>query len=169
MIARNERLAMLRESILLTEEILSTSRAEFQNHLDEDFRAKLIHARDWRRRYLSHLEGGGALLGPGDEWSMHIGHDLAVEWGYETWDENRIGLRCRRCEDWIQLYDVEAAATREPTIGDLYLEHETHTLVAWRQGAEAGLECVTCGAFDDQGFSLLRAPVSVWFDSVWNG
>ena len=119
MIARNERLAMLRESILLTEEILSTSRAEFQNHLDEDFRAKLIHARDWRRRYLSHLEGGGALLEPGDEWSMHIGHDLAVEWGYETWDENRIGLRCRSCEDWIQLYDVEAAATSEPTMGDL--------------------------------------------------
>ena len=118
---------------------------------------------------MKHLEQGGSLLEAGDEWSMHQGHDLAIEWGYEVWDENRIGLRCRSCDDWVQLYDVEEQTSSTLTVAGLYLEHETHTVVSWRRNLDAGIECVTCGAVDEKGFPLLEAPVSVWFDAVWNG
>ena len=165
----DKRLNMLRESIRLTEEILSEANQNPRTQLDPTVRAKLIHGRDWRIRYLNHIEEGGSLLEAGDEWSMHHGHDLAIEWGYETWDENRIGLRCRSCDDWIQLYDVDRNSSAVSTVADLYLEHETHTVVSWRQGLEAGIECVTCGAVNDKGFPLLEAPVSEWFDEVWNG
>jgi len=165
----DRRLNMLRESIRLTEEILSEADQNLRTQLDPTVRAKLIHGRDWRIRYLNHLQQGGSPLEAGDEWSMHNGHDLAIEWGYETWDENRIGLRCRSCDDWIQLYDVDPNSSDAPSVADLYLEHETHTVVSWRQGLEAGIECVTCGAVNDKGFLLLEAPVSAWFDDVWNG
>ena len=168
----DDKLQMLRESIRLTEEILSRldqSRSERPEiGPDSTVIARLTHAREWRLRYLSHLEMGGQPLDLGDEWSMHHGHDLAIEWGYEVWDENRIGLRCRSCDDWIQLYDVDQAPTLEPTIADLYVEHETHTVLSWRRGSEAGIECVTCGAVREDGFPLLTAPVSGWFDQVWN-
>ena len=169
----NNRLDMLRESIRLTEEILdrlgsaATERSTTEG--DSVVVARLTHGRDWRLRYLDHLEKGGRFLNLGDEWSMHHGHDLAIEWGYEDWDENRIGLRCRSCDDWIQLYDVRTDRIGEPDIADLYVEHETHTVLSWRQGSEAGIECVTCGAVSDDGFSLLTSPVSDWFDRVWNG
>jgi len=165
----DERLEMLRESIRLSEEILSEADQNPRTQLDPTVQLKLIHGRDWRIRYLHHLEEGGSTLEAGDEWSMHDGHDLAIEWGYEAWDENRIGLRCRSCDDWIQLYDIDLNLSSAPTVADLYLEHETHTVVSWRQGLRAGIECVTCGAVDDKGFLLLEAPVSVWFDDVWNG
>ncbi len=163
------RLEMLRESIGLTNEILANIRDGSGHSPNANIEARLMHARDWRMRYLSHLEQGGQPLNVGDEWSMHHGHDLAIEWGYESWDENRIGLRCRSCDDWIQLYDVEQSGSPQPAIVDLYLEHETHTVISWRRGTNAGLECVTCGAASEDGFSLLDAPVSAWFDDVWNG
>ena len=165
-------LDMLRESIRLTEEILDNlnhARTEDpETRSNSVVVARLTHARDWRLRYLDHLENGGQPLNLGDEWSMHHGHDLAIEWGRETWDENRIGLRCRSCDDWIQLYDVATTSNVELTIADLYVEHETHTILSWRRGSDAGIECVTCGAVADDGFPLLSAPVSDWFDQVWN-
>ena len=163
------RLEMLRESIRLSNEILANANQPAQQSLEPGVEAKLLHARDWRMRYLTHLEQEGQPLQLGDEWSMHHGHDLAIEWGYESWDENRIGLRCRSCEDWIQLYDVEPSSSPQPPIVELYLEHETHTVISWRRGSNAGIECVTCGAVDEAGFPLLEAPVSEWFDRVWNG
>jgi hypothetical protein len=169
----DDRLDMLRESIRLTEEILNGLVRSGTEHSETETEsgvvARLTHSRDWRLRYLDHLEKDGQLLNLGDEWSMHHGHDLAIEWGYEAWDENRIGLRCRSCEDWIQLYDVDTGPTAEPTISDLYVEHETHTVLSWRRGVEAGIECVTCGAVTDDGFPLLATSVSDWFDEVWNG
>ena len=164
-----ERLHMLREAIYLTDEILSEAKGNPRAQLDSTVRAKLVHGRDWRMRYLKHLEEGGPMLEAGDEWSMHQGHDLAIEWGYEVWDENRIGLRCRSCDDWVQLYDVAENSSSTLTVADLYLEHETHTVVSWRRDLDAGIECVTCGAVDEKGFPLLEAPVSSWFDAVWNG
>ena len=125
-----ERLSMLREAIYLTDEILAEANSTAQTQLDPMVRAKLVHGRDWRVRYLKHLEQGGSLLEAGDEWSMHQGHDLAIEWGYEVWDENRIGLRCRSCDDWVQLYDVEEQTSSTLTVAGLYLEHETHTVVS---------------------------------------
>ena len=164
-----ERLSMLREAIHLTDEILSEANNNPLIQLDSTVRAKLIHGRDWRVRYLRHLEEGGPLLEAGDEWSMHQGHDLAIEWGYEVLDENRIGLRCRSCDDWVQLSDVEENSSSTLTVASLYLEHETHTVVSWRRNLDAGIECITCGAVDEEGFPLLEAPVSPWFDEVWNG
>ena len=58
----DERLNMLRESIRLTEEILSEANQNQRTQLDPTVQAKLIHARDWRTRYLRHLEDGGPLL-----------------------------------------------------------------------------------------------------------
>ena len=152
----DNRLDMLRESIRLTEEILNglvrSGTEQSQTEAESGVVARLTHGRDWRLRYLNQL-----------------GHDLAIEWGYEAWDENRIGLRCRSCDDWIQLYDVDTGPTADPTISGLYVEHETHTVLSWRRGAEAGIECVTCGAVEDDGFPLLATSVSDWFDEVWNG
>ena len=79
---------MLRESIRLSNEILANANQPAQQSLEPAIEAKLLHARDWRMRYLTHLEQEGQPLQLGDEWSMHHGHDLAIEWGYESWDEN---------------------------------------------------------------------------------
>ena len=75
------RLEMLRESIRLSNEILANAKQSPQQSLEPGIEAKLLHARDWRMRYLTHLAQGGQPLQVGDEWSMRHGHDLAIEWG----------------------------------------------------------------------------------------
>ena len=55
-----ERLSMLREAIYLTDEILAEANGNAQTQLDPMVRAKLVHGRDWRVRYLKHLEQGGS-------------------------------------------------------------------------------------------------------------
>jgi hypothetical protein len=138
-------------------------------------KARTEHQLWWRRRYLDHLEMGGEVLAPGDEWAMHHEHELTVE---ESDDGDEIILFCRTCLDsvWANVPDESGEG-----MAAKYAEHLGHDIRIRRDegpeergvaiyGFDIGIDCYTCQHVEGQdGIPLFSGVVSAWFDELWDG
>ncbi len=141
----------------------------------EAAKARTEHQLWWRLRYLDHLEMGGELLSPGDEWAMHHEHELTVE---KVEDDREIVLVCRTCleEVWARVPDESGEGMAAKYAG--HLGHDIRIRRNKRPGEggaaiygfDIGIDCYTCQWVEGQdGIPLFYAVVSDWFEELWNG
>ena len=138
--------------------------------------ARYEHQLWWARRYLDHLEMGGELLRPADEWAQHHEHDLTIKQGPPE-EGAEIILFCRTCDDPVWANVPEESGE---DMAAKYAEHLGHDIRTRRDegpeerrvavyGFDIGLDCHTCKNYEDGPIALFSDRVSDWFDELWNG
>ena len=162
---RDQEMEWLRENIGLLEAMLGPYGREVGLPLQPDQKARWEHRLWWGRRYLDHLETGGELLSPAEEWYQHHEHDLPVE---ET-ESDGVILPCRTCND-----PVWAGVPEESGEGMAakYAGHYGHKIrvMLLEGGEDIVLECHTCQHIEDQdGIAMYSGIVRDWFLELWNG
>ena len=169
---RDQVMEWTRDSVDLLERLLGPEGPG----LSDDRKARFQHDLWWHRRYRDHLEMGGELLAPGDEWAMHHEHDLTV---VESDDRGEIILFCRTCETpvWASVPDESGEG-----MAAKYAKHIEHDIrirrdeppVPWSVRPytvlDIGLDCHTCQHVEGQdGIPLFSGVVSDWFLELWDG